>query len=110
MSLAELIWLLAPPLCWVRGEPARGTDPLCRRCRLSLRWLPPEPVVVEPPAAPSAAGGPAGEAGAAGAPGIQAWAPVAYEGPARALVQGLKFGAAAGLAETMAAQIVACAP
>ena len=38
------------------------------------------------------------------------WTPLAYEGPARALVHALKFRGARGVAETMAAQIVACAP
>jgi ComF family protein len=42
--------------------------------------------------------------------GLDVWAPVAYDGPARALVRGLKFRGAAGLAATMAAQIAACAP
>jgi ComF family protein len=39
-----------------------------------------------------------------------AWTPVAFEGPARALVHALKFRGALELAETMAAQIVANAP
>jgi predicted amidophosphoribosyltransferase len=38
------------------------------------------------------------------------WAPVAYEGPARALVRALKFGGAWRAADTMAAQIAANAP
>jgi ComF family protein len=42
--------------------------------------------------------------------GISAWAPVGYEGPARALVRALKFRGALALADTMAAQIVANAP
>lgn len=42
--------------------------------------------------------------------GIETWAPVSYEGPARALVSALKFRGAAGLAAPMAAQIVARAP
>jgi predicted amidophosphoribosyltransferase len=40
----------------------------------------------------------------------RSWTPMAYEGPARALVHGLKFRGALGLAELMAAQIVATAP
>jgi predicted amidophosphoribosyltransferase len=39
-----------------------------------------------------------------------AWAPVAFEGPARALVHALKFRGALGVADVMAAQIVAGAP
>jgi predicted amidophosphoribosyltransferase len=42
--------------------------------------------------------------------GMKVWAPVAYDGPARALVGGLKFRGAVGLADPMAAQIAACAP
>jgi ComF family protein len=41
---------------------------------------------------------------------VAAWAPLAYDGPARALVRGLKFGGAAGLSEVMAAQMAANAP
>ena len=88
MPLAELLAAVAPPLCWGCGAPARA-GPLCRRCRSLLRWLPPEPVEMA---------------------GIEAWAPVAYDGPARALVRGLKFRSAAGLAEAMAAQVAARAP
>jgi predicted amidophosphoribosyltransferase len=87
--LDALLSLAAPPLCWSCGAPARGDEPLCRSCRLRLCWL-----------------GPA----YAGIEGVRAWAPVAYEGPARALVQALKFRGAAGLAEAMAAPIVAGAP
>ena len=39
MSLAELIWLVAPPLCWGCGDAVRGGGPICRRCRTELRWL-----------------------------------------------------------------------
>jgi predicted amidophosphoribosyltransferase len=42
--------------------------------------------------------------------GVETWAPVAYEGPARALVSALKFRAATGLADAMAAQIAARMP
>jgi predicted amidophosphoribosyltransferase len=42
--------------------------------------------------------------------GVETWAPVAYEGPARDLVSALKFRAAAALADAMAAQIAARAP
>jgi predicted amidophosphoribosyltransferase len=42
--------------------------------------------------------------------GVEVWAPVAYEGPARALVRGLKYRGAVGLAEPMAAAICAGAP
>jgi predicted amidophosphoribosyltransferase len=42
--------------------------------------------------------------------GLRVWAPVAYSGPARDLVRALKFRSAVGVADTMAAQIVANAP
>jgi ComF family protein len=41
---------------------------------------------------------------------VPAWAPVAYEGPARELVRALKFRGAVALADAMAAQIAANAP
>ena len=89
MVLRALLSLAAPPLCWGCAGPARADDALCPTCRLRLCWLGPGCVQLD---------------------GIAAWAPVAYEGPARALVQGLKFRGAAGLADTLAAQIVAGAP
>jgi len=64
-------------------------DPLCRGCRAELRPLP---------------------AQAAPAGGVPAWAPVAYDGPARALVGALKYRGAAGLADALAAQIAARCP
>ena len=42
--------------------------------------------------------------------GLEAWAPLSYDGAARALVRALKFRGAPGLAAPMAAQIVAGAP
>jgi ComF family protein len=87
--LAELFSPLAPPLCWACGAAARRCDALCRECHGRLRWLEGRSVALA---------------------GIEAWAPLAYEGPARALVAALKFRGAAGVAETMAAQVVACAP
>ena len=89
MSIAELLWLVAPPLCWGCADAVRGGGPICRRCRAELRWLDTSPV---------AAGG------------VPAWAPLAYDGPARALVGGLKFYGAAGLADWLAAPIAAAAP
>ena len=89
MPLRWLLSLVAPPLCWSCGAPARVDAPLCGDCRGRLRWLGPE--LVEQA-------------------GVAAWAPVAYEGPARDLVHALKFRGAAGVADAMAAQIVAGAP
>ena len=49
-------------------------------------------------------------AGAVEVAGVRVFAPLAYEGPARAMVRALKFRGATLAAETMAAQIVAGAP
>jgi predicted amidophosphoribosyltransferase len=46
----------------------------------------------------------------AGVPVVRAWTPLAFEGPARAVVHALKFRGALGLADLMAAQMVATAP
>jgi len=81
--------LLAPPLCWGCHGPSPSAEPLCARCRASLRWL-------RPPGVPVA--------------GLDAFAPLAYQGPARELVRALKYRGARALAETMAAQIAANAP
>ena len=89
-SLAARAWaLVVPPFCWDCGADARMREPLCPACRSALRWLGPEAVTVH---------------------GVEVWAPVAYEGPGRALVRGLKYRGAAGLAEPMAAAICAGAP
>jgi predicted amidophosphoribosyltransferase len=85
MPLRSLVSLVAPPLCVSCGASAGSAEPLCARCRAGLRWLPPDPA-------------PYG------------WAPLAYEGGARALVRALKFRGAVGLAATMAAQVAATAP
>jgi ComF family protein len=85
----RLLSFAAPPLCWSCGGPAREGDPLCLSCRGGLRWLKPETTVLA---------------------GVEVWAPVAYEGAARALVGALKFRGAGALAEEMAAQIAARVP
>jgi predicted amidophosphoribosyltransferase len=103
--LAGLGAALAPPACWACGATVAAGQPLCWACRAELRFLRgarcprcglPAPCSGRCPAAPSAL--------------AQAWAPVAFEGPARALVHALKFRGALGVAETMAAQVVAGAP
>lgn len=89
-SIAARVWsLVVPPFCWDCGADALVGQPLCAGCRSELRWLGPEAVMVE---------------------GVEVWAPVAYDGPGRALVRGLKYRGAAGLAEPMAAAICAGAP
>jgi predicted amidophosphoribosyltransferase len=87
--LARLLTPLAPPLCAACSGWAGGAEPLCGGCRSLLRWLPREPAFL-------------------GA--LPVWAPVAFDGPARALVHALKFGGAVRAVDVMAAQIVANAP
>jgi ComF family protein len=94
MGFLSLLDLLAPPLCAGCGASAGEQEPLCGGCRRELRWLGPEPAPL---------------ATAADSP-LLAWAPVAYEGPARGLVRALKFKGATRAAGAMAAQIVANAP
>src|ERR671914_2873830 len=84
-----VIALLAPPLCWACGGHAPWGRPLCGGCRRALAFLPREPVALA---------------------GVRAWAPVAYEGPARDLVRALKFRGALALAGEMAALAVASVP
>jgi len=80
--------ILTPSLCWGCGAGSGGHS-LCRSCRALLRWA---ERVAEP------------------ACGVPAWAPVAYDGPARALVSGFKFRGGRGLAGELAAAIAAGAP
>jgi len=89
VPLANLLSLVAPPLCWSCGAGCRPPEPLCCVCRGRLRWLGTELVDVA---------------------GTPTWAPVSYQGAARDLVRALKFRAAVALADAMAAQIVAAAP
>jgi ComF family protein len=84
-----LLDLLAPPLCWACAAPAAHGPGLCLSCRRSLRFLGRTPAVLC---------------------GLAVWAPVAYDGPARALVKALKFHAAGRIADEMAALVVANAP
>jgi len=89
LALAPSLSWLAPPLCWGCSGPARPAEPLCGHCRGSFQRLAAEPVSLS---------------------GVAVWAPVAYAGPARELVRALKFRGARGVADAMAAQIVANAP
>ena len=85
----RLLSLLAPPLCTACRLPTRSAAVLCPACTRALEHLGPAPVPLA---------------------GLDVWAPVAYEGPARALVRYLKFHGATALARQMAAAIVAGAP
>jgi len=103
---AELLAALAPPACLACRAPLRADDaPLCAGCRRELPWLrdPRCPRCGLP--APCPAPCPAGDAAFAAA-----WAPLAHDGPARALVAALKFRGALPVADLMAAQIAAGAP
>ena len=89
MSLLRVLAsLLAPALCVACGAHAGAAEPLCAGCRGELSWL----------------------AGAVAHAGITAWAPLSYEGPARAVVRALKFRGAVRVADAMASQIAANAP
>jgi predicted amidophosphoribosyltransferase len=104
--LAAATALLAPPACVAcRRPPARPGDPLCPMCRAAMPWL-------RGPRCPRCAlPAPCGpRCPAAGGAIAAAWTPMAFEGPARAVVHALKFRGAVGLAGLMAAQMVATAP
>jgi predicted amidophosphoribosyltransferase len=104
-ALASAGASIAPPACWSCRATVAPGQPLCPACRAQLRFLRgarcarcglPAPCGRRCPAAGSAV--------------AQAWAPVAFEGPARALVHALKFRGALAVADVMAAQVVAGAP
>ncbi|HKG03069.1 MAG TPA: double zinc ribbon domain-containing protein [Conexibacter sp.] len=103
---AELTAALAPPVCLAcRASLTDANAQLCVGCRRTLPWLVGAlcPRCALPP--PCGVGCPAGDAAF-----DRAWAPLAHEGPARALVAALKFHGALPVAQLMAAQIAASAP
>ncbi|HEY8865925.1 MAG TPA: double zinc ribbon domain-containing protein [Solirubrobacteraceae bacterium] len=103
--LAEIVALVAPPLCLACHEPLpdAGSE-LCASCRRALPWLRGERC--ERCGLPA----PCGRCPARRAAFGRAWAPLAYAGPARAIVGALKFRGALDLADLMAGQIAAGAP
>ena len=103
--LADLGAALAPPACWACGAAVAAGHPLCWACRAELRFL--RGARCPRCGLPAPCGPRCPSRGSAVA---RAWAPVAFEGPARALVHALKFRGALGVADAMAAQIVAGAP
>ena len=104
--LAAAAALLAPPSCVAcRRPPARPGDVLCAACRAALPWL--HGARCPRCALPAPCGRRCPMAGGAVA---RAWTPLAFEGPARGVVHALKFRGALGLADVMAAQMVATAP
>lgn len=102
----ELLAVLVPPTCPACRAPlGDAAAVLCAGCRRALPWL------AGPRCPRCALPRPCGRRCPAwGAPYAAAWAPLAYEGPARALVAALKFGGALPVADLMAAQLAAAAP
>jgi predicted amidophosphoribosyltransferase len=103
--LRRLAEIVVPPRCLACAGPVGSGESLCRGCRAGMPWLPADcctrcclPLPCGPPCPARAA---AFE---------QSWAPVAYDGPARALVHALKLGGMVAAADVMAAQIAACVP
>ena len=106
MPLAELIAIVAPPVCGVcRATLDRADALVCPACLRELRWL--GGGVCRRCAQPRHGGRACPAAGAAFA---TAWAPLAYAGSASGLVRALKFRGALPLAALMAAQMAANAP
>jgi ComF family protein len=104
--LAELVALLAPPACVACRVPLTGgRERLCVACTRALPWLRGS---LCPRCALPVHGGRQCPAARAAFP--RAWAPLAYEGPARAMVGALKFRAALPVADLMAAQMAANLP
>jgi predicted amidophosphoribosyltransferase len=104
--LRLLVSLVAPPVCaGCRAPVGAGGAPACSRCLAALPWLRGSRCVRcglprhKGPACP-----------AAGASFTRAWAPLAYDGPARAIVGALKFGARLEAADLMAAHLAANLP
>ncbi|HYV15713.1 MAG TPA: double zinc ribbon domain-containing protein [Conexibacter sp.] len=101
----ELLAALAPPACAACRAPlADAGAPLCLDCRRALPWL------RGPRCARCGLPAPCRTCPARHAAYASAWAPLAYAGPARALVAALKFHGALPVADLMAAQIAAGAP
>jgi predicted amidophosphoribosyltransferase len=104
--LAELLALIAPPLCLgCRAPVAARAVALCAACARGLPWLGTR--TCRRCALPQHGGR---ACPAAAARYATAWAPVAYQGTALALVRALKFRGALHVAELMAAQMAANAP
>ena len=104
--LAELLAAIAPPACVAcRGPLVTAGEALCPACRRALPWLRGQqcPRCALPwhrsRACPAAV-----------AAFDAAWAPLAYEATARAVVHALKFRAALPVAELMAGHVAATLP
>ena len=108
MSLAaQLLAILAPPACVAcRAPVAAGGASVCAACLGALPWLAPEAACRR--CGLTSHGG--RRCPATRAAFDSAWAPLAYQGSARALVRALKFDAALPLASLMAAQLAVNMP
>jgi len=105
-ALQHLLALVAAPQCVACGAGLPGAaEVLCAQCRRALPWLPADRC--PRCALPRPCGG---HCPARAAAFSRAWAAVAYEGSARLVIGALKFRAALGVADLMAAQIAAGAP
>jgi predicted amidophosphoribosyltransferase len=105
-GLAELLAIVAPPACVSCREPlARADEALCAECLRGLPWLRGRRCARCGLPRHRREGCPAAAAAFA-----RSWAPMAYEGPARALVQALKFRGALPVVSVMAAQVAATIP
>src|SRR3954464_300748 len=104
MDLAHVVALLAPPACVSCRAPVSAGGRLCPPCTRALPWL---RRACPRCALPSHRGR---ACPASGAAFLRAWAPMAYEGVARDLVAALKFRAALGVANLMAAHMAANLP
>ncbi len=103
--LSELLALVAPPACSACRVPLMASDAaLCSECRRALPWLP------EARCPRCGLPGRCRFCPARGAAFSAAWAPLAHEGPARALVAALKFRGALPVADLMAAPMAAGVP
>jgi predicted amidophosphoribosyltransferase len=100
--LQRLLDLLVPPACLACRAPGGS---LCRACRDGLPWLPPDRC--DKCGLPSPCGA---RCPARAAAFERSWAPVAYDGTARARVHALKLRGLIAAADLMAAQIAAGAP
>src|SRR3954462_625451 len=104
MDLAHVVALLAPPVCVSCRAPVSAGEQLCPPCTRALPWL---RRACPRCALPRHRGR---ACPASGAAFLRAWAPMAYEGVARDLVAALKFRAALGVANLMAAHMAANLP
>jgi len=101
-SYRLLLATLAPPRCPACGAALPGThDALCAACARELDWLGPSTCprcALPAPCAPCPGRGRAWD---------RAWAPLAHDGPARALVTALKFRGVLAAADLLAAPLAA---